>query len=275
MKAILISLKDTASVNIRDRLLDIEEWEENEEFMGLSSYIKGDNIILQHPGEHIYAERIDENISDFLGERPEVIIFASRHKSESGKKALTVHVVGNYGKAEYGGRDHTLSVPAPRFMTEALRIMHRRNTLEDFAVSYEVTHHGPYLETPSFFIEIGSSEEEWRNEEAGRLIAETIIELTKSPINKDPVAIGIGGGHYAPRFTELALGYRINFGHMAPKYALEHLDDDILRQMVEKSGARYVYFHKSGLKRSEITQLSNKLEEMGVERIKSESLEKR
>ena len=275
MKAILISLKDRASVNIRDRLLEMGDWKESVEFKGLKAYELGDAVMLHHWGEHIYAEGIDSDISEFLGEMPEVIIFTSRHKSESGRRALTVHTVGNYGNAEYGGKSHTLSTPAPRFMAEALRILHRNNTLEDYSVSYEVTHHGPYLEVPSFFIEIGSTEEEWQNKEAGKILASTIMELMDFHGNEESIAIGIGGGHYAPRFTELALRYRISFGHMAPKYALQYLDEDMLTQMVEKSRAKYVYFHKSGLKRSDITRLSGILEGMGVRRVRTEDLEER
>ncbi len=274
MRSILISLKDEASVNIRDRLLEMAEWKELVEFMGLPAYSYGNYVMLQHPGEHIYAERIDEKIAEFLGERAEVIVFASRHKSESGKKALTVHTVGNYGKAEYGGKDRTLSIPSPQLMSIALRMLHKNNSLPDYSVSYEVTHHGPYLETPSFFIEIGSSESEWRDEEAGRVIAKTILDIMDKSSN-EPVAIGIGGGHYAPRFTELALNYRISFGHMAPKYALPNLDETMLKQMVEKSGAEYVYFHKAGLKKSDIKRMAEILEGMGVERVRSEDIEKR
>jgi len=273
MRAVLISTEDTASMNIRDRLLEMEDWEEYGKFSGLRAYRHGDFVIVQHAAPHIYAERIDAKISEFLGEEPEVIIFASKHKSESGKKALTVHAVGNYGKAEYGGKDRTLSVPSPYLMTEALRLIQANNTLPEYSVSYEVTHHGPYLETPSFFIEIGSGEEEWRDREAGKVIAGAILGL-RGENTGDIVAIGIGGGHYAPRFTELALRYRISFGHMAPGYALEHLDEDTLLQMIERTGADGVYFHKMGLKRSDISRLSETLGK-NIHRLRTGDIEPR
>ena len=273
MRSIVVSLQDAASVNIRDRLLEMVEWEEAGEFKGNTAYRHGNYLMVQHDGPHIYAEGIDREISGFAGEEPEAIIFASKHKSASGNKALTVHTVGNYGKAEYGGRDHTLSRSCPRLKTEALRLIAKKNTLPDFSVSYEVTHHGPFLETPSFFIEIGSSEEEWGNTDAGRIIASVILELEDVKGNEDVVAIGIGGGHYAPRFTELALSRRISFGHMAPRYALENLDEEMLRQMVEMSGAERVYFHKVGLKRSDISRMASILSDMGIERIKTEELD--
>jgi D-aminoacyl-tRNA deacylase len=271
MRAVLISTEDIASMNIRDRLLEMADWEEYSEFSGLPAYRHGDFVIVQHAAPHIYAERIDRRISDFLGEEPEAIIFASKHKSESGKKALTAHPVGNYGRAEYGGKDRTLSTPSPHMMTEALRLIQANNTLPEYSVSYEVTHHGPYLETPSFFIEIGSGEEEWSDREAGKVIASAILGLKEENAG-DMVAIGIGGGHYAPRLTELALRYRISFGHMAPAYALGNLDEHTLGQMVKLSGASGVYFHKMGLKRSNIGRFSEILDTLGVKRIRTSDI---
>ncbi len=273
MRSIIISTEDIASRNIRDRLLEAEDWEEIGEFRSFPAYGRKNHVMVQHEKPHRYAEGIDAEVERFLGERPELMIFASKHKSESGKRALTVHAVGNYGKAEYGGKESTLSVSCPILMTEALRLVNRYNQLGDFSVSYEVTHHGPYLEIPSFFIEIGSTEEEWKNRMAGEAIAKAILELGEIRESKDRVAIGIGGGHYAPRFSELALEKAISFGHMAPKYAVENLDRKMLKQMVEKSGAEYVYFHKVGLKRSQITEMRNILEDMGVRRIKSDEMQ--
>ncbi len=272
MRSIIISTEDIASRNIRDRLLEAEDWEEIGEFRSFPAYRWKDYVILQHEKPHIYAEGIDVEVESFIGERPEFLVFASKHKSESGKRALTVHAVGNYGKAEYGGKEGTLSASCPILMTEALRLVNKHNRLGDFSVSYEVTHHGPYLETPSFFIEIGSTEEEWRNITAGEAIAKAILELGEIRESKDKIAIGIGGGHYAPRFSELALEKAISFGHMAPRYAVENLDRRMLGQMVEKSGAEYVYFYKVGLKRSQITEMRKILEDMGVRRIKSDEM---
>ncbi len=274
MKAIIVSTDDAASTNIRDRLLETEKWEKSGEFMGLPAYRWKNYTMVQHSGPHIYAEGIDRKVENFLGETPEVLIFASKHKSESGRKALTAHPVGNYGKAEFGGEERRLSSTSPRLMAEALRKIKRLNTLDEFSVSYEVTHHGPYLDIPAFFIEIGSKEEEWRNRRAGEIIAEVLLELEGFREKEGAVAIGIGGGHYAPRFTDLALERKVSFGHMAPGYAVRNLDEEMLGQMVSKSGAKYVYFHKVGLKRSEISKFTEILENIGVERIRSKDFDK-
>lgn len=274
MKAIIVSTEDPASINIRDRLLEMEKWDKKGSFRDMPAYFYGEYAMLQHSGPHIYAEGIDRDISAFLGERPEVLIFASMHKSESGKSCLTVHPVGNYGKAEFGGKERMLSMSSPEMMTEALRLMEAKNTLDDFSVSYEVTHHGPYLEIPAFFIEIGSKEEEWSNRMAGELISEVLLELERFREKGEVIAIGIGGGHYAPRFTDIALQTRVSFGHMAPGYAVKNLDEDMLKQMVSRSRAKYVYFHKAGLKRSEISRFSSILEDIGIKRARSMNFDK-
>ena len=136
--------------------------------------------------------------------------------------------------------------------------------LSDFEVSFEVSHHGPLTGVPTFFIEIGSSENEWNIPEAGKLLADVIMELLESigsdegsgngvSVNEDPgtgdsgddrtgdgmpgrtMGVGIGGGHYAPRFTDAAMEMGIDFGHMIPGYALKNLDGEMAREMILRS----------------------------------------
>jgi len=86
----------------------------------------------------------------------------------------------------------------------------------------ESTHHGPYIETPSLFIEIGSTSEEWNDKKAGDLIAKTIIQAVntfKENKNIKP-AFGIGGPHYCPNFNEIQLGNKFAISHVIAEYAL-------------------------------------------------------
>src|SRR2546428_10273485 len=48
-------------------------------------------------------------------------------------------------------------------MTEVLRAVRREAEGLSYAVTFEATHHGPVLDAPSFFIEVGSTEKEWRD----------------------------------------------------------------------------------------------------------------
>ena len=175
------------------------------------------------------------------------IIVLSKHASAAGNKSLTTHSIGNYSKAEYGGEDGKLVSSLPRIQTNFLRGLSMRNKNADYTVCFEVTHHGPFTKKNVCFIELGSTENEWNNEEEAKIIAQTVIEDTLKE-NNDIVAIGIGGGHYTPDFTKLSLRQNYSFGHFCPQYALDSLDSDLLNQMIEKSEADQIIIDWKGLK---------------------------
>lgn len=94
---------------------------------------------------HVYADDLDLEIVDQLGVVADNIIFLSKHKSASEKKALTVHPIGNWGKADLGGKDGELTPAAPHLMSALLRTMKKTAAhLADYDIVFEVTHHGPY-----------------------------------------------------------------------------------------------------------------------------------
>jgi len=151
-------------------------------------------------------------------------------------------------------------------MTNILRLLKLKASHLPFETSFEVTHHGPYLETPAMYVEIGSDETMWGHRGAAEAIASAIMEAGEE---QGPVAIGIGGGHYAPRFTDVVSTSRIAFGHMMPTYAIKEMDEERLRCMVvralESSGhAQMAYLHKKSIKRSEATAIRRILEGIGV-----------
>ncbi len=92
---------------------------------------------------------------------------------------------------------------------------------------FEATHHGPARDLPAFFAEIGFPEHEEPPPAAVRVLAETLSGL--APTNDDRVAVGAGGGHYAPHFTDLALKRRWAFGHILSRHALALADPEIAR----------------------------------------------
>lgn len=179
------------------------------------------------------------------------IIFLSRHSSSSGKKSLTVHMIGNFSDAKFGGHSRELSGTLPWVGANYLRSLNEKNissglSRRGFAVSYETTHHGPFTNKQCVFIELGSSPLEWKNESAAKVIAETVILSTLSKV-PDKIVIGIGGGHYAPDFTKLALRKSFAFGHMCPKHHLGGLNYLMLRQMIVKSRASEIVLDWKGL----------------------------
>lgn len=271
MKVIIISKPDLASYNIFENLLKLKGWQERGEFFGNPLYFYHDHYIATINDRHIFHDNVDIELSQALEEKPECIIYASRHTSESGKRSLTVHPIGNFGKAEFGGREKTLVPSSPQLMTQALRILRKKAKKLDYAVSFEATHHGPYLQTPTFFIEIGSEEEAWQDKEAGRVIAETILE---SHAPSYPVGIGVGGGHYSPRITDVAIERKISFGHIVPTYALSYFTPEMAEEVIKAStGVEKVYFHKKHLKSEQYTKWKNVFSEKGLKPVRTSDIE--
>ena len=235
-----------ASVNIGRALLAQDGWIETGDLQYTRAYRKGSLYLVTIKDLHLHCDHIDQKIRKELKIAPSVIVFASRHTSRSQKKTLSVHPIGNYGEALYGGTHHTLVPSAPVLMTWALRKLHekKRSYELSYDVCYEVTHHGPFLSTPTFFIEIGSTELEWKNETVAQVIAEVILDMPQCNNKKDEIAIGIGGGHYAPRFTDIALKKKLAFGHMVPAYHQDCLDQSMIDQLMSSTpNVETVYFH--------------------------------
>jgi D-aminoacyl-tRNA deacylase len=289
MYLIVISAEDPASVNICERLLEHSAWNllPDIEFDGNKVFIyKTRALLVTINSYHLFNDNIDVQVREKLGAHlgteslPTAVIFASKHKSASGLKTLTVHPLGNFNKAEYGGKPEELVPTAPHLMTMAYRILYQK-ALEkklEHSVSFEATHHGPYLETPSFFIEIGSDESAWSDKDAANVLALTIIELLEYDLEtncKDyPITIGIGGGHYAPRHSDVARKKRISFGHIIPSYALESIPEHMLKRVVECThDAKLVYFHKKAMKSEQYRELKSWYERCGLEVVSSDDLE--
>lgn len=189
-------------------------------------------------------------------------VIASRHWAQSGQPSLTVHATGNFGDALYGGRSHELQfVPANPLRRVFLSLL--KNPPNGFQVSLEATHHSPtQFKTPLFFAEVGSSEVQWKNDIACSYLVDCIMAGLKSE-DSAPVAIGFGGGHYCPKFSVYEKEYA--FGHIAAKYSLEFLNDDLFEQMVKKSvGEVKAAYLESSLKGSEKKMIQNGMDAMGI-----------
>ncbi|MCJ7489688.1 MAG: transposase [Thermoplasmata archaeon] len=271
MKLIVTSSEDTASMNIRERLLDLKDWMEDGRFAGHPALVADDFLMVHVDRIHLDEDHIDGRVGSELGKSISTTIFASRHKSESKIPTLTVHPVGNFSKAEFGGVDGTLSPASPQLMTEALRTLARNAEDLDFKVSFETTHHGPLTDGPAFYIEIGSHDELWTRQDAGAAIAKTILEAEDKEY---PILTCVGGGHYAPRFTDLALSRKIAVGHMAANYALDALDERNILQMSEMSGStKKVYFHRKSMPKPVYKNLVERFASFGIEEVRSDDFD--
>ena len=121
----------------------------------------------------------------------------------------------------------------PSFIKIGLNAL-KKSELKGFEVEIEATHHGPYLEKPCLFIEIGSSEKEWGDEKAGEIIAKVILEIVKNK-KRFKSCIVLGGGHYNKVARKLMLDTEYAVGHICPKHSLENLDEELLKQMIKRS----------------------------------------
>ncbi|HEV8050112.1 MAG TPA: D-aminoacyl-tRNA deacylase, partial [Thermoplasmata archaeon] len=156
------------------------------------------------------------------------LVFPSVHRSERGDDALTVHPLGNPGpNSDVGGRPRVLTPTAPRLMADALRRLAEGAPSVGWPASYEATHHGPELTHPAFFIEVGGHDPAHPPASAVTLIADVARNLTED--ESDRVVLGVGGGHYAPHFTDLALRRTLAFGHILARHALDDLPTEVAR----------------------------------------------
>lgn len=209
--------KETASSNIAEALRGVLDLQEAKEFHGLRHFANGEHHMLEVPGKSIAAEFLD----GILGGPA---IFLSRHSSSKGIAAFTVHAEGNWSeKADLGGRPRQLSMAAPVKMLDVISSINSANNT-GIPVTYEATHHGPFLNHPSFFVELGGNEKAIASIRYAELIATWVANSLDSHAGYDKIAIGIGGMHYSEKFTRLALEGKYAFAHIMPKYHADCVD---------------------------------------------------
>ncbi|HTZ42000.1 MAG TPA: D-aminoacyl-tRNA deacylase [Candidatus Omnitrophota bacterium] len=227
---IVASKKDKAGINITTRL---------SQFRGnplLSSMKQAPNYDFYLVDEEIvYTENLNmEKINKY-----DFIIFASRHSSEKGGKTLSVHSPGNFRRADFGGESGKVCRSSALFqkqMFEKLNENAKAYHLEEYAVTLEATHHGPLIDKPCLFIEIGSTDIEWTDRRAAFVVAKTIDDVVRNyQENKfREVAIGIGGPHYCPGFNKIQLNSNVAISHIISQYVLP-LSEEMMKEAVEKT----------------------------------------
>ena len=248
----------------------IARWEPAGEFAGKPALRQGGHVLVEIPDLHLYHDHVDREAAPLLGGAPEVVVFLSKHRSESGTPSLTVHPIGNFGGADFGGKPGTLVPTAPRIMTDVLRGIRREATGLPYEVTFEATHHGPSLESPAFFIEAGSTEREWGDRAAAEALMRAILSATRS---SSPIAIGVGGGHYVPRLTDVALSRDVAFGHLLAGHALPFLTDAMIDQVVARTpGATLVYFHRKAIEKATLRDLAARFEARGLRSVREDDL---
>jgi len=208
---------ETASSNIATELKVLLQLEKSEDFNGLQHFSNDKIHMIGIEGRVIDADFLDKILDS-------TVIFLSRHSSNKGISAFTVHAEGNWSNdATLGGKPKELSVSSPSNMLNFLSAIKNMNTT-DIGVTYEATHHGPLLNHPSFFVELGGNEDVIASKEHALFIAKATVKALDTDAAYDKIAVGIGGMHYPEKFTRLALEGKYAFAHIMSKYHVDCVD---------------------------------------------------
>ena len=239
--AIITSASDAAGASIKAQLLRNYGFEKasGEDFDGFDVYSLPiedcEARLFTIAGESTRYERIDERIAAGM------FVFATRHFSKAGIPALTTHSVGNWSRAELGGKDQTICHTSPSLLKLFLQNLAAVAKSEDYTgeVVQESTHHGPYLEKPAVFIEVGSTEQQWKDAHLASMVADSLIGglgdysvLGEHGEKHEPV-VALGGPHYASNLRKLMLDSQYAIGHICPKHHLQSLTPELLRQAMD------------------------------------------
>lgn len=237
---ILASKQDLAGMNIAEQLLKFRKnpisgiISKDEKFFDV--FIVDDSILYE---KNLNLDKISEY--DF-------VIFASKHKSEKNEKALTVHAPGNFSFEEpkFGGQPRKVCKTSAIFQKQIFQKLKEnaeKAVLKKYDVTMEATHHGPLINKPCLFIEIGSTEIEWKDKRAGFAVAKTISEaIYEFKENKyNEIAIGLGGGHYCPEFNKIQLNSNVAISHVIPKY-ISPITEEIIKEAWKKTDEEPDFF---------------------------------
>ena len=264
--AVVVSEADCASEHVAERLLALGEWDEHHDGDRPSDAGGGDyhrSLDTAVPLEVRTFADLHLRLSapeDAFSATPRLLVFASRHSGDTGR-LLTCHFTGNFGVAEYGGADRSFAPAAPGAQ-RALVAAFDAYAPDEYDVGVECTHHGPTdVAVPSLFAELGSDEAAWDDPAGAEAVARAIRSLATDAVTGAPASpsvgdpprhlLGVGGGHYAPRFERVLRETAWGVGHVASQWQLSELGDpeghaDTLARAAAASDAAAVLAGENG-----------------------------
>ncbi|XP_052179826.1 D-aminoacyl-tRNA deacylase-like isoform X1 [Diospyros lotus] len=249
---------DPASIGPASTLLAMPGWHPGPPVQDMSSFVNRGVRLLKHDNSIVREDHLDRRWEAATGEVVDEVIFMSKHTAASNRPALTIHPIGVPHLCEdevppAGGKPGWAAPPNPRigpWLRLLKSIAESHNLTPEFEVTLEATHHGPEIYSPTMFVEIGSTEEYWKRQDAAQAIALLVWEglgLGGGPAvgdwsrnnGQNKILLGIGGGHYAPRHMDIALKDGVWVGHLLSGYSLpmEDLGQSNLRTVEEVGGA--------------------------------------
>jgi D-aminoacyl-tRNA deacylase len=266
MILIVASTEDVAGMNIAQQIIDHYDFEKVEEVFHqnpvYSRKVQNREVKLVFVNEEIVNTQF---ITKFF--KPQLLVFISKHRSVSGRPTLSVHTPGNLAEAELGGIPRKVSISPASALRNALLEM--ATAKEDmglrYEVSYECTHHGPSLDVPAMFVELGSSLMQWRDQKAAKAVARAAMAAV-SKQSRYKAVLGVGGPHYNAKFTRIALSTPTAFGHIIPKYAVSRVDSEMVKQCVDRTLEKVdsVILDWKGIKGADKEGLMAILNEIGI-----------
>ncbi|CAB4295424.1 unnamed protein product [Prunus armeniaca] len=239
---IVATTTDPASINPANALLAMPGWDPTpsclQDMKGFGNGAGGVRVLLHNKGI-VEEDDLDRRWEEATGERVDELIFLSKHTAVSNRPALTVHPIGvphlrPGDAAPQGGRPGWAAPPSPRigpWLRHLKELAQAHNLVPEFEITLEGTHHGPITNTPTMFLEIGSTDEYWKRQDAAQVIALLVWEGLglgggaavgnwNGEKDKNRVLLGIGGGHYAPRHMDIVLKDGVWVGHLLSGYSL-------------------------------------------------------
>jgi D-aminoacyl-tRNA deacylase len=228
---VIASKRDVAAQNIAKEMIRRNNFKP---VPGTSDMLRQSNVFLKFvESDGIFTDRLDLPV-----EKVDSVIFASRHRSESGDPTLTVHWPGNSSsRAEFGGKPKSLSFTEPARLRSAMLTLDKARAGHglDYVVSLEATHHGPTeLGVPTLFVEIGSTEQQWNDPLAALAASEAVWTAATAPIPGVP-AVGFGGGHYCSKQSASLRADGYAFSHIFSKYFFDEYDEEIVSMAFERT----------------------------------------
>ncbi|CAD5190895.1 unnamed protein product [Musa acuminata subsp. malaccensis] len=215
---VVATTADPASVGPASAFLAMPGWNPGPAVAtGMESFANRAVRLLKHQRSIVEEDYLDRRWEAATGEHVDEVIFLSRHTAVSNRPALTVHPIGVPHVREgeplpQGGRPGWAGPPNPRigpWLRLMKRIAQENGLIPEFEITLEATHHGPLVNTPTMFLEIGSTEEYWKRQDAAQAMALLLweglgVEGGPSVGNwgrenqGNKVLLGLGGGHYVP-----------------------------------------------------------------------------
>ena len=236
---VVASSTDLASATLAKSLINEQGFQPTGvSLLGKPVYQKGSLLLAFFEGMIVSPPNLDEFFN------PQAYIFLSRHSAESGIASLTAHTTGNFtDEAKSGGVARELGRSDPSLLKNYLSsLSKRKERVGGYEITMEATHHGPTsLQKPVLFVEIGASEKHWGDAKAAAVVGEALIESLTERTIWSKAAIGFGGTHYPERFTKFVIEEDIALSFVAPKYVLEHVDDRMVGQMIQRTTTQVKY----------------------------------